>query len=129
MTLFLFIYFFLNFSFQAIFTLSFKKNPATFHSNNQTSGITRPKETDYYDDLEISFTASPSDIKKAYFKLALKYHPDKSLGSQSEEKFKKVSEAYQVPFQFNSIQFSSIFNGHCFLFFFSGKNLKGSFKS
>ena len=48
---------------------------------------------DYYEILEISKSASQDEIKKAYRKLALRYHPDKG-GDQ--EKFKKLNEAYQT---------------------------------
>ena len=52
---------------------------------------------DYYSILEVNKTASDAEIKKAYRKLALKYHPDKNGGdTSSEEKFKKISEAYQT---------------------------------
>lgn len=52
---------------------------------------------DYYSVLEVSRTASLEDIKKAYRKLALKYHPDKNPGNkQAEDRFKEVSEAYEV---------------------------------
>ncbi len=52
---------------------------------------------DYYKTLGVGKTASGDDIKKAYRKLALKYHPDKNPGSKpAEEKFKKISEAYAV---------------------------------
>ena len=51
----------------------------------------------YYDILGISKDAKPDEIKKAYRKLALQFHPDKNLGDQeAEEKFKKVAEAYEV---------------------------------
>ena len=50
----------------------------------------------YYDTLGISKTASADEIKKAYRKLALKYHPDKGGGKESEAKFKEINEAYQV---------------------------------
>lgn len=52
---------------------------------------------DYYDILEISRTASADEIKKAYRKKALQYHPDKNPGSkEAEQKFKEISEAYEV---------------------------------
>ncbi|MBN2281207.1 MAG: molecular chaperone DnaJ [Candidatus Marinimicrobia bacterium] len=52
---------------------------------------------DYYSLLGISRGASQEDIKKAYRKMAVKYHPDKNPGNkEAEEKFKEVSEAYSV---------------------------------
>lgn len=52
---------------------------------------------DYYDILEISRNATQDEIKKAYRKKALKYHPDKNPGdSTAEKKFKEISEAYEV---------------------------------
>ena len=52
---------------------------------------------DFYDVLGVSKDASESDIKKAYRKLAIKYHPDKNSGDQdAEEKFKEVSAACEV---------------------------------
>ena len=54
-------------------------------------------KSDYYELLGVNRSASEEEIKKAYRKLALKYHPDRNPGDkQAEEKFKKVSEAYQV---------------------------------
>ncbi len=54
-------------------------------------------ETDYYKILGVSKKASEEDIKKAYRKLAMKYHPDQTKGDKkSEEKFKEISEAYAV---------------------------------
>ena len=53
--------------------------------------------TDYYEILGVKKTATGEAIKKAYRKLAMKYHPDHSGGDKNaEEKFKKISEAYAV---------------------------------
>jgi len=52
---------------------------------------------DYYQVLGVGKTASEKEIKQAYRKLALKYHPDRNQGDkQAEEKFKEINEAYQV---------------------------------
>jgi molecular chaperone DnaJ len=55
------------------------------------------QKRDYYEVLGISRSATEDEIKKAYRKLALKYHPDRNPGSKAaEERFKEASEAYQV---------------------------------
>jgi curved DNA-binding protein len=54
------------------------------------------KYKDYYEVLGVSREASADDIKKAYRKLARKYHPDVSKEPRAEEKFKEVSEAYET---------------------------------
>ena len=52
---------------------------------------------DYYEVLGVEKSASPEDIKRAYRKLAGKYHPDRNPGDKSaEEKFKEIGEAYEV---------------------------------
>lgn len=51
---------------------------------------------DFYNILGVSKTASDDEIKKAYRKLALKFHPDKNKSPQAEERFKAVAEAYEV---------------------------------
>src|SRR5574344_2158352 len=52
---------------------------------------------DYYEVLGVSKSATSDEIKKAYRKLAIKYHPDKNPGDKAaEEKFKEAAEAYDV---------------------------------
>ena len=58
---------------------------------------TRVSKADYYEVLGVSRDASDQELKSAYRKLALKYHPDRNPGDHAaEEKFKEASEAYQV---------------------------------
>ena len=71
---------------------------------------------DYYKILGVSRNASQEEIKKAYYKLAHEYHPDKKGGD--EQKFKEINEAYQVLSDKNKRaqydQFGSTFNGQGF---------------
>lgn len=50
----------------------------------------------YYKVLGIEKNATEEEVKKAYRKMALKYHPDKNKAADAEEKFKQISEAYEV---------------------------------
>lgn len=55
------------------------------------------QKRDYYEVLGVSKTATPDEIKKAYRKLAIKYHPDRNPDNkEAEEKFKEAAEAYEV---------------------------------
>ncbi len=51
---------------------------------------------DYYEVLSVSRNSSQEDIKKAFRKLALKYHPDRNKGATAEQKFKEAAAAYEV---------------------------------
>ena len=52
--------------------------------------------TDYYEVLGVSRDATAEQIKKAYRRAAMKYHPDVNSEADAAEKFKKISEAYEV---------------------------------
>jgi DnaJ-class molecular chaperone len=62
------------------------------------SGATKTvKDTEFYDTLSVGSDSTKAQIKKAYHKLALELHPDRTAGDgAAAERFKEVSEAYQV---------------------------------
>ncbi|GAM28465.1 hypothetical protein SAMD00019534_116410 [Acytostelium subglobosum LB1] len=77
-----------------------RKTMPTPHNNQ---ALTKPvvarseEKVDYYEVLKVSKTATQAEIRKAYYKLATEYHPDKNRNdAYAEEMFKKISEAYQV---------------------------------
>eukprot|EP01126_Amoeba_proteus_P002613 TRINITY_DN1081_c0_g1_i2.p1 TRINITY_DN1081_c0_g1~~TRINITY_DN1081_c0_g1_i2.p1 ORF type:complete len:312 (+),score=37.14 TRINITY_DN1081_c0_g1_i2:186-1121(+) len=69
--------------------------PSIKYRNFHTSQIRYA--SDYYERLGLNKNASAEDIKKAYRKLAMQYHPDRNQGNkEAEEKFKDISQAYSV---------------------------------
>lgn len=59
--------------------------------------LSNMKKRDYYEVLGVDKKASADEIKKAYRKKAIQYHPDKNPGDkEAEEKFKEAAEAYDV---------------------------------
>lgn len=70
------------------------KHHQTARTFSRTSQLAKSK--DFYDDLEIPRTATQSEIKSAYYTLSMFYHPDKNKTEQAHEKFRRITEAYEV---------------------------------
>ncbi|CAG7717716.1 unnamed protein product [Allacma fusca] len=64
--------------------------------SSQVTAASSDKKRDYYEILGLSKGATEREIKKAFRKLAVKYHPDKNKEKDAEEKFKEIAEAYEV---------------------------------
>lgn len=64
--------------------------------NRQFSQSTSPQSQDPYKTLGVSKTAKLADIKKSYYKLAKKYHPDVNKDADAKEEFKKITEAWDI---------------------------------
>lgn len=63
---------------------------------------TKKKTPSHYETLEVNSRATQGEIKSAYFKLSKQYHPDKNKSDEASEKFRDISEAYEVLGNFNS---------------------------
>lgn len=75
---------------------------------------------DYYNILQVDKNAKDEDLKKAYRKLAMKWHPDKNPNNkkEAEAKFKQISEAYEVSIVITlpRISFLYIIVLNCYMF-------------
>lgn len=58
--------------------------------------MSKTKKQDYYEILGISKSASADEVRKAFKKLALEFHPDRNPSSEAQEKFKEITHAYEV---------------------------------
>src|SRR3972149_332325 len=54
------------------------------------------QKADYYDVLGVPRSASADDVKRAFRKLAMQYHPDRNREPEAEDRFKEINEAYEV---------------------------------
>lgn len=80
------------FFFFAVIKPLYHYNVKSIHTSNYLNN-----KKDFYNILGVSKNASQKDIKKAYYELAKKYHPDTNKGDPSaNKKFQEVSEAYEV---------------------------------
>jgi len=77
-------------------TASSNSTPPTRKNKYKLGTDEEPASLEYYDLLGVAPNASAGEIKKKYYALAMQFHPDKNKTPDAEEKFKKISEAYQV---------------------------------
>ncbi|CAI4230595.1 unnamed protein product [Auanema sp. JU1783] len=75
--------------------LSNSKTAHAIEKRNIHTSVPQSKD-DYYKTLGVNKSANAKDIKKAYFQLAKKYHPDVNKTTEAQEKFQAISEAYEV---------------------------------
>lgn len=67
------------------------------HQSFRTISIFRPVSAkNFYESLEITQGATQADIKEAYYRLSMKYHPDRNKGEEAAVRFRKITEAYEV---------------------------------
>ncbi|TPX33482.1 hypothetical protein SmJEL517_g03602 [Synchytrium microbalum] len=75
------------------------KSSKPFSFGGKTGTDENPVDMEYYNVLGVDSKATPAQVKKAYYQMAMKAHPDKNRDDpNADEKFKKISEAYQVLF-------------------------------
>ena len=60
------------------------------------SGLMPASQRDYYDVLGVGRSASADELKRAYRRLAMEYHPDRNRGADAAERFKEINRAYEV---------------------------------
>lgn len=76
---------------------NYSKWPVVKHTRNFRTNAASLAKKDYYEILGLSRNCSQKDIKKAYYQLAKKYHPDSNKNDpNASSKFQEVSEAYEV---------------------------------
>ena len=66
------------------------------HNNKKPDAKVAGEPRDYYTALGVARNAAPEDIKDAFRRLALRYHPDRCKEPDAEERFKEIGEAYAV---------------------------------
>ena len=90
----------LSYSYTSTFLLkpTLMFDPKTNSFQFESGKSTMVKETKYYDILGVQPGVSDADLKKAYRKSALKFHPDKNPSPEASEKFKEISQVWTLVF-------------------------------